>query len=113
MKVLICGSRGWTDQAAIWDRLRNLPLDAEIITGGAIGVDTIAKIGADYFGLTSIVFPADWKTHGKAAGLIRNIEMLDQKPDLVIAFWDGKSTGTAHTITNAEKRTIPVEVITA
>jgi hypothetical protein len=39
--------------------------------------------------------------------------MLDEKPDLVIAYWNGKSNGTAHTISEARKRGIPVEVIVA
>lgn len=43
--------------------------------------------------------------------MIRNIEMLDQKPDLVLAFWDGASTGTGHTVAEAGKRGIPVEIV--
>jgi len=39
--------------------------------------------------------------------------MLDWEPELVLAFWDGRSTGTEHTITEANRRGIPVEVLTA
>jgi hypothetical protein len=49
-------------------------------------------------------YPADWRGKGKRAGIIRNLEMLDTKPDKVIAFWDGRSTGTGHTISEAKKR---------
>ena len=56
-------------------------------------------------------FPADWDTYGKQAGFIRNIQMLDEKPDLVIAFQKNASRGTQHTINEARKRGIPVEVI--
>jgi hypothetical protein len=59
------------------------------------------------------VFPADWERYKRRAGIIRNLEMLDQEPDLVIAFWDGKSRGTAHTIGEARRRGIPVEVVSA
>jgi hypothetical protein len=59
--------------------------------------------------------PADWNKHGKRAGFIRNIEMLDMLnpvEDIVIAFWDGESRGTMHTVDNARERGIPCFVIT-
>ncbi|TAL45507.1 MAG: hypothetical protein EPN91_02025 [Salinibacterium sp.] len=56
-------------------------------------------------------FKADWETYGRRAGIVRNLAMLDTRPDLVIACWDGESKGTAHTMTEARKRGIPVEVI--
>ncbi len=57
------------------------------------------------------VFEADWSM-GRCAGLDRNIRMLDSKPDLVLALWDGQSRGTEHTITEARRRNIPVVVVT-
>lgn len=39
--------------------------------------------------------PADWKTHGKAAGMLRNVEM-EKVSDELLAFWDGESRGTQH-----------------
>lgn len=52
-------------------------------------------------------FPADWKTHGKAAGFIRNQQMLDEgKPDLVVAFPGGR--GTADMISRAKKAGVKV-----
>ena len=108
--VLICGSRNWTNQAAIWDRIRNLPLESTIITGGARGADSIAANGAEYFGLASRVIPANWDRYGKRAGFLRNLQMLDEKPDLVIAFQKDGSKGTQHTIDEAMKRGIPVEI---
>ncbi len=44
--------------------------------------------------------------------LKRNIEMVDElsDKDLVIAFWDGFSYGTAHTIALATMKNIPVVV---
>ncbi len=38
--------------------------------------------------------------------------MLESKPDLVLAFWDGQSRGTKHTITEARRRNIPVVLVT-
>lgn len=78
-----------------------------ILHGGARGADRLADIIARALGFEVEVYPADW-TLGKYAGILRNLEMLDSKPDLVIAFWDGSSRGTKHTMDAAFKRGIPV-----
>ncbi|HEX5370053.1 MAG TPA: SLOG family protein [Dehalococcoidia bacterium] len=109
LRVLVCGSRSYTSKATIGLRLAELPAGSEIIHGDARGADTIADGFAREFGLNVTRYPANWARHGHRAGLIRNIEMLDTKPDLVLAFWDGVSRGTRHTITEAENRGIPVE----
>ena len=55
-------------------------------------------------------FPADWKTHGKAAGPIRNKQMLDEgKPDVVVAFPGGK--GTANMVKLAREAGVPVTIV--
>lgn len=113
MKVLVCGSRGWYDTDTITLRLLDLPTDTYIIHGAASGADQLASEAAAHLGLLQRAFPADWRKHGKKAGILRNIQMLDEQPDLVIAFWMGQSRGTSHTITEARKRGIPVEVIAA
>lgn len=112
MKVLVCGSRTWRDIGKMRTRLRVLPAGTLVIHGDAKrGADRWAGYLALTFGLPVQTFPAQWKRDGKRAGILRNIVMLDQCPDLVIAFWDGESRGTAHTIDEAQRRGIPVEVI--
>jgi hypothetical protein len=56
------------------------------------------------------VFPAKWDEYGKAAGPIRNQEMVDSKPDLVLAFWDGRSPGTLDAIKRAVLAGIEVNI---
>jgi hypothetical protein len=113
--VLVCGSRKVADpgatRQAIDARLSLLPTDATIIHGAAHGVDMWADGIAYSRGLKTRVFVADWEQHGRSAGILRNNLMLDLNPDLVIAFWDGESRGTKHTIEEAERRRIPVEII--
>jgi len=113
--VLISGSRdtGNPDAARhmIHQRLAKLPPDTVIIHGGANGVDMWADGIAYGLGIATRVFVADWEQHGRSAGILRNNDMLDLNPGLVIAFWNGFSRGTLHTITEARKRHIPVEVI--
>lgn len=113
VRVLVCGSRSWNDYAAIDDRIEALPAGAVLVHGGALGADTVADNHARRLGIPVEVFPvtsSDWDRFGRRAGVLRNLTMLDSGPDLVIAFWDGKSRGTEHTITEARKRGIPVEV---
>ena len=117
MKVLVCGSRSFTDpfrvSLAIDQRISELPRGTCVLSGHARGADAMAEEAATRYDHNVLLFPADWETHGKKAGVLRNLTMLDQQPDLVIAFWDGESRGTQHTITEARKRGIPVEVIAA
>jgi hypothetical protein len=121
VKVVFCGSRfKHADFLRIaraatlaQSRISNLPSGSEVITGGAIGADSWAEKAALKCGLTSMVIIPNWNRDGKRAGFLRNLAMLDEKPDLVIALWDGESKGTNHTITEAKKRGIPVEVILA
>lgn len=111
MKVLVCGSRDWTDYDAIYKRLKKLDIYAEIIEGGQRGADLMAKEAAETIGLDYIEYGANWKREGRSAGPIRNRKMLDrEKPDLVIAFPLPQSKGTLDMIAEAERRGIEVDV---
>lgn len=116
--VLVCGSRDFEDTAAIHAKLDELPHGVRLIVGCARGADNIAERWG-YRHLASgrcggvTVSRANWHVHGKRAGIVRNLHMLDQEPALVLAFWDGDSKGTAHTITEARRRGIPTEIVFA
>ncbi len=114
MKVLVCGDRNWSDKNAIRSWLSKLQ-DwgyTELIEGGARGADTIAKEEATLLHMNRQHFPAQWDKYGKAAGPIRNRAMLDQQPDLVLAFHGdiGSSKGTRDCVNEAIKRGIPTIV---
>lgn len=116
-RVLVTGSRTWTNGAAIAGALSSLlDLNEPItIVHGACkrGADDIAHRLANALGLGIERHPADWKTHGRGAGPIRNRDMvdsLDPATDLVLAFWDGKSPGTLNTIELARDRHVTVKV---
>lgn len=105
LTVLVCGSRDWRDASMIRFALALLgrkygPL--RVIHGASRGADQIA----DTFGHEVVEFPADWRGKGKRAGILRNLEMLDQKPHVVLAFQIGGSRGTQHTIDEARRRGI-------
>jgi len=81
-----------------------------IIQGEARGADTIAKNIAVFLGIHVLGFPAQWGLYGKAAGPMRNRQMLDQgKPDLVVGFHDQihHSKGTKDMLLKAATAGIP------
>ena len=59
------------------------------------------------------VFPADWDKFGKSAGYKRNVQMAEYAGSgaMLIAFWDGKSSGTKNMIENATKLGLKVHII--
>ena len=115
MRVLVCGDRNWFNRAAIRRELAKLPAGTIIIEGEARGADTIAREEALALGLSVKRFPADWAHFGRAAGPIRNLAMLNAKPDRVLAFHTNiaASKGTANMVKIATKAGKPVEVFTS
>lgn len=105
MRILVCGGRDYTDETYVFrqlDRLHAKKGVSVLIHGNARGADTLAKKWATSRGIPHLPFPADWDAHGKAAGPIRNREMLrDGKPDGVVAFPGGQ--GTADMVAVATK----------
>jgi len=69
----------------------------KIISGGAIGTDSLAEIFANKHKIPLQIFNPDWGKYGKAAGIIRNNDIIENA-DFVFVFWDGKSKGTKHDI---------------
>ena len=110
--ILVCGSREWRDRDAVHLVLMCEPHrrgwgqdELRIIHGACRGADTFAAESAKDLGYEVQPFPADW-SRGKRAGPERNLRMLDECPDLVIAFGRGK--GTDGTVQAAETRGIRV-----
>jgi hypothetical protein len=119
-RVLITGSRDWTDQQTVWkalaETLRPIPLDREIvIVHGSCrtGADQMADEWGRGFGATIERHPADWAQHGKSAGPRRNAEMVQLGADLVLAFIRDNSRGASHTAALAEQAGITVRKWTA
>ncbi len=106
MKVAVIGSRSINSDIA-----KYIPQGAtEIITGGAAGVDRSAERCADSRGISKHIIRPDYDRHGKAAPLVRNKRIVDLA-DLVLAFWDGSSPGTAYTIKYARRVKKPLKVM--
>lgn len=107
MKTIIAGCRDIPQQQAWWLVSRAIAASGwkdeitEVIHGAASGVDSAAHEICD--GIWPVTaMPADWKTHGRAAGPIRNRAMAEIA-DALIAVWDGKSRGTKNMIETARE----------
>ena len=112
MKIAIVGSRGFSDKDFIQGLTYKLIRDGELtefISGGARGVDTWAQEIAEDFELKKTIFKPDWDKYGKQAGYLRN-ELIVKEADMVLAFWDGKSKGTKHSINLAIKAGKPLNI---
>ena len=110
MKVAIVASRS-ADPSIVSLILKHLPGDtSEIVSGGAAGVDSYAEQVAHSLSLPLRVFAPDYKTFGKTAPLQRNRQIIDYA-DLVLAFWDGQSRGTAFVVAECVKCGKPVRVL--
>ena len=106
MKIAVIGSRG----IAAVNLEKYLPPETdEIVSGGAKGVDTVAKEYANRNGIKLTEFLPEYDKYGRGAPLKRNITIIEYA-DMVLAFWDGKSRGTKFVIDNCKRTGIPVKV---
>lgn len=114
---LIVGSRNF-DNYQVFKQKMEVLLSKQhrvvIVSGGARGADAMAERYAEEKGYPCIIFEADWSL-GKKAGFIRNRKMHEfiskQKRRGCVAFWDGKSTGTAQSFELAKQYDNPIRTI--
>ncbi len=116
-RVIVCGGVDFTDKDLCFSQLQRLLSyheNIEIVSGHARGADSLGEEYAKENNLKLTIFPAEWKKYGRAAGPIRNRQMLqyaeEEKP-VVIAFWDGQSRGTKNMINQAEKVGAEVHIV--
>ena len=115
MRILSTGGRDWDDIDAIRDAIMLATIGVSkrqvfVVHGAARGADTIADQIARGLGMIPEPHPANWSEHHRAAGPIRNQQMVDLGADMCLAFLMPGSKGTADCIKRAEKAGIPVTV---
>jgi len=135
MKIAIVGSREFSDKkfaqrVIMKELLFAIPTEDEdkdqptLVSGGAKGIDALAEKEADKLRIDKSIYRAKWKDlshpdaviktgkYGKydaMAGFRRN-QLIVDKADKVVAFWNGKSNGTKDTIDRAVRAGKPIDI---
>ena len=111
MKLAVIGSREFSDIKLLHDVLLPYVFTVTlVVSGGARGADKLGEEWAKKYGIDTLIFPADWDKYGKAAGFMRNEDII-MNADQVIAFWDYVSRGTQHSISLCERYNKPYRII--
>lgn len=106
MRILVCGSRHWTNIDRIFEVLDDYAIDTDlVIEGCATGADAIAEEWAESREILISHHPAEWSKYGKSAGPKRNRLMLLDKPHAIFAFSNDieSSRGTFDMLNRAGK----------
>ena len=113
MKIAIIGSRTATTNILyqrLCEELKSISDIKLIVSGGAVGADTLAEQYAYEHNIEKLIFYPNWSIYGKSAGFIRNKQIIGAA-DIVIAIWDGKSKGTLSSINIARSQNKEIRLI--
>jgi hypothetical protein len=113
--VVVCGTRKFENKALFSSAIR---LIRSMVDEKVLFVSGAASSGADRliinychaYRLPCLEIPAQWEQYKRAAGMIRNKEML-KIATRVVAFWDGESSGTTNMVENSRKMGLPLHII--
>ena len=117
-RVLIFGDRNWQNDALVLAKLEDYRREHEIecvIEGEARGADIAGRFAAQVLGIDVLPFPAQWNKFGKAAGPIRNQQMLvEGKPTYGMGFHSDieHSKGTKDMANRLKNANIPFDIFT-
>lgn len=111
MKVAIVGSRSFDNYELLKQTIEKLDFSVtQIISGGAKGADSLAEQLAKEFDIPIIIHRPEWSKYGKAAGVVRNKQIIDDC-EYCLVFWDQKSYGTKSSIDYCVKTGKPVRIV--
>lgn len=106
MRLAIVGTRNPGISYQQWEGLLLSRVNAaditEVISGGATGIDTFAKLFAARHHIPLMEFLPDYATNGRRAQLRRNTQII-REASKVIAFPSKDSRGTIYSIREAER----------
>ena len=117
-RMIVAGGRNFENYALMRSNLdritAEIPGKIELISGHAPGTDSLGERYARERRLRLRVFPARWDLYGKAAGVLRNQQMIDyalKRSAIAVFFWDGSSRGTRDAIRRTLKAGIDTRII--
>lgn len=115
MKLAIVGSRDFVNRAQFEEWVAEalttwgIGVPEVVVSGGARGADTMGENWARSRDIPTQIYRPDWQGKGKAAGFIRNRDIIDEATH-VLAFPSRKGKGTQHSIELAKQQKKPVLV---
>lgn len=110
MRTIIAGSRDITDYNLVVEACASCPWEiTRVVSGTARGVDRLGERWAKERHIPIDRYPADWDTHKKAAGYIRN-KLMAENAEALLAIWDGESPGTLSMIRLAQKACLHIYI---
>lgn len=110
MRTIIAGGRDITDYGKLLAAVAACPWKiTTVVNGGARGVDTMAVRWASENHIMSLTYSADWGTHGKVAGPMRN-RLMAADAQALLALWDGQSPGTRNMIEEARNNKLRIHI---
>lgn len=114
-RVLITGSRGWTDTAVIRAALAEVWDRKTVLVSGACprGADALCEACWNHWGGQVQRHPAQWHRHGRRAGFVRNAAMVNAGAEVCLAFILNESPGASHTAALAQRAGIPTTIYRA
>lgn len=111
MRLSIIGSRTFNDYFLLKEILDPYTeCISLVVSGGAKGADTLGEKWAKDNNIPTLIFKPDWEKYGKRAGWVRNVDIIDNC-DGVLAFWDGISKGTNHSIELAKEKNKMLRIV--
>lgn len=110
-RIAIIGSRHFNDYPLLKSLMdRRKDSIQMVVSGGANGADSLGARWATENNILTKIFKPDWDLYGKRAGYLRN-EQIIQNCDICVAFWDGESKGTKHSIDLCKKMDNPCLIV--
>lgn len=115
VRLAVIGSRDFSNKEKLFSILdKKIDKIKFVVSGGAKGADLIARQWCEERGVPCLTFYPKWKSvsgvFDKGAAFKRNHQVIDNS-DVVLAMWDGESSGTKHAIELAEQKGKPVKII--
>lgn len=109
MRLAVIGSRRFSDAERMASALEPYRAKmAQLVSGGARGADRLAEEWAQAHGIETRIFHPD---RPSTSAYHRRNRLIAENCDLLLAFWDGRSTGTKYTIDYARQIGKPVVVV--
>lgn len=108
-RIAVTGGRNFINFITIRKAFKEINLNENdiLVHGGCSGCDQLcAEIASKEFNVKTEEHSANWERYGKAAGPIRNKEMLESNIDILLVFQGGK--GTINCKKEAEKLGIKI-----